>query len=342
MLKAVGTETPTKTIQRYVALDGLRGLAAYTVVVSHYIGSASPVAYPGQSILGALHLAGQVGVMLFFVISGFLMGELYMHSPFTLENIRSFYVKRIARVVPLYYVVVLVSFALPLVANTRSVWPFYYIGNVWSYLLFWRGANVLWTIPAEVQFYALFPAIWWAFSKIGNTTILLLLVVAALNQAFWLETPVLLQSFLPYFAAGLVLSMITVPYARLIEFLVIPAFIGLVVALPEVSVALGFKPTGMWGSSAYMLLVPTTVLLVINSRWATRILGSRLAIFLGTISYSVYLLHMPVHFVLRELPIYKTAPLLLMAVALVVTTAVSWLSFMFIEKPARRWIYSYA
>lgn len=143
---------------RYAALDGLRGLAAYTVVVSHYVGSVSKggPAYDGHTILEPLLQAGQVGVMLFFVISGFLMGALYMRTPWTNASARAFYVKRFGRVVPLYYLLVVVSFTLQMTLN--SVWPFYYVDSFWRFMLFWYGGNnVLWTIPVEVQFYAFFP-----------------------------------------------------------------------------------------------------------------------------------------------------------------------------------------
>lgn len=325
---------PPRTIQRYTALDGLRGVAAYLVVVSHYISTPYPT-----NVMAA---AGQVGVMLFFVISGFLMGELYMKTPFTKEAVRAFYVKRFARVVPLYYVVVIVS--LVLFVTRKNVWPLYYVDppTIWQHLLFWRGTNVLWTIPVEVQFYALFPLIWWAFSRAGTAAMLLLVVACATGAASWIPTNDLFTFFLPYFAAGLLLSVITVPYSRLIEFLVIPAFIVLMLAMPKFADAMGVRQTGVWNSPVYLLLVPTTVLLVVNSRWAAIVLGSRVAAFTGMISYSVYLLHMPVHFVLRQLPIFKTSPLLFIGVAVIGTTVVAWLSYRLIENPARRWVSRFA
>jgi len=339
MLKAVEADTLVAAKQRYVALDGLRGVAAYMVVISHYIGSDYKGA--GLTILAPLHLAGQVGVMLFFVISGFLMGELYMQTPCTKENVRAFYVKRIARVVPLFYLIVLVSFTL-FVAR-HNVWPLYYVDRLWPFMLFWNGGNnVLWTIPVEVQFYAVFPLIWWAFSKAGNAIMILLIIICATIGASGATTPALFNSFLPFFAAGLLLSVVEIPYSRLMEFLTIPAFALLIIGLPEVSTAMGFKPTGLWSSPFYLALVPTTVLLIVKSRLAGIVLGSKIATFAGAISYSVYLLHMPTHFVLRQLPFYDTAPLLFICVALVGATVVAWLSYRFIENPARRWVSRFA
>ena len=70
--------------------DTLRGIAALIVVVSHYSNKTNI----WDGILG--NQAGQYGVMLFFILSGFLMSHLYMSKPFTLENSKKFIVARIA------------------------------------------------------------------------------------------------------------------------------------------------------------------------------------------------------------------------------------------------------
>jgi len=57
------------------SLDGLRGLAALIVVVSHFSFVVSRFAH------GELKGAGHAGLMIFFVLSGFLMGHLYLDTP---------------------------------------------------------------------------------------------------------------------------------------------------------------------------------------------------------------------------------------------------------------------
>jgi peptidoglycan/LPS O-acetylase OafA/YrhL len=330
MLKKVEADTPVRITHRYAALDGLRGVAAYSVVISHY----------GATVLfdGLISQVGQIGVMLFFVISGLLMGRLYMKSPFSGAAVRDFYVKRIARVIPLYYLVVFASFTLFM--TRHSVWPLFYVSDadLWRYAFFWQGRNILWTVPVEVQFYALFPVFWWVFSKIGTAVAFLILTVCAVVALTGFTGWPIVIGFLPFFMAGLLISMVDLPYSKVFEPLLICALVALVIALPKVSVAFGILPTGLWNSPVYLLLIPTTVLLALNSRWADAVLGSRAATFAGTISYSVYLLHMPAHFVLRQLHIYEISPLLFICIALVGTTAVSWLSFTLIENPSRRWV----
>src|ERR1700726_3367243 len=81
-------------------LDGLRGLAAYLVVLSHVSNKSNL----WDTLFGAG--GGQIGVMLFFVLSGYLMGVLYLDRPFTFAEVRAYVVRRIGRVLPLFYLVV--------------------------------------------------------------------------------------------------------------------------------------------------------------------------------------------------------------------------------------------
>ena len=85
-------------------LNFLRGLAALIVVVSHF---SNKTGAWGQ-LLG--RGAGQIGVMLFFMLSGFLMTYIYWKREASQKNLLLFFQSRLARVVPLYLFVVLVSY----------------------------------------------------------------------------------------------------------------------------------------------------------------------------------------------------------------------------------------
>ena len=79
-------------------LDGLRGLAALIVVVSHY--SNETLLWGGVLGKGG----GQTGVMLFFLLSGFLMAHLHLGEAFTARNVGRYALRRIARVYPLFLI----------------------------------------------------------------------------------------------------------------------------------------------------------------------------------------------------------------------------------------------
>lgn len=144
-------QPPAVAASNVPALDGLRGFAALTVFVSHFSNAFNL----WGGLLGSG--AGQVGVMLFFALSGYLMGRLYLDLPFSSSAVLTFFRRRVARVVPLYLVVVAIAFSLGLYGVTQA--------NLFEHLLFLRGSGVLWTIPVEVQFYALFPVLWWAHQR---------------------------------------------------------------------------------------------------------------------------------------------------------------------------------
>jgi peptidoglycan/LPS O-acetylase OafA/YrhL len=239
---------------RITSLDGLRGAAAYMVVISHFP--------PQQEIFGGLlQQFGQIGVMIFFVLSGFLMGTLYMREPFTLAGIRHFYVRRFSRVVPLYYVVIAASFALYLL--TGSVWPLYYVtwDTVVQHAFFISALNVLWTIPVEVQFYALFPLIWWFFSRSGVAALGWLVVIcAAISWSAGVAEMPMLVSRGSYFLAGVLISVMALPRSRTTDGLFVALMLSLILLLPDVRAALGLARGSLWSSPYYLPLISLLVL----------------------------------------------------------------------------------
>lgn len=159
---------------RIEQLDGLRGFAALIVVVSHFSNHTG--------ILGGFlgHGGGQIGVMLFFALSGFLMGHLYIELPATRDQIAQFVRNRVARIVPLYMLLVLASYAV--VQSTGSAWPLYQIDqeNLVQHLFFMKGADVFWTVAVEMQFYALFVVIWLIAAQYREALIFLLVFYISL------------------------------------------------------------------------------------------------------------------------------------------------------------------
>ena len=124
-----GVSQPTKLNSHIAALDGLRGLAAIVVIVSHFTN--------GSGLFGGAfgHGAGQIGVMLFFCLSGFLMSHLYLDRPFNLDCLAEFTRRRLARIAPLYILVVLVSYALAMpnvyhAVNAENLWRHLYFSRV--------------------------------------------------------------------------------------------------------------------------------------------------------------------------------------------------------------------
>src|ERR1044071_2250504 len=128
-------------------LDGLRGLAAMIVYLSH-VSNAS-------GLMGAVlgHGDGQIGVVIFFVLSGFLMGHLYLDLAPSARNVGCFLVRRLARVAPLYVVLVVASFLVIMLVPPGPLWvyPINSPGRLFEHLALLRGRDVLWSVVAEIN-----------------------------------------------------------------------------------------------------------------------------------------------------------------------------------------------
>ena len=106
-------ESITKKLY-YPALDGLRGIAILSVILFHNF------EYTNAFSLGWL------GVDLFFVISGFLITTILLQTINNRYYFRNFYIKRILRIFPLFYVsLILILYLLPLLLSEYSDKIFY-------------------------------------------------------------------------------------------------------------------------------------------------------------------------------------------------------------------------
>ncbi|WP_167392377.1 acyltransferase family protein [Mesorhizobium sophorae] len=167
---------------RIFALDGLRGIAALSVFLQHFATDT-----PWHPLTFAW--CGLIGVELFFVLSGFLMGRKYSTAPISGSAVIDFWVKRAARVLPLFLICVTAAYAWLLLTGRGQ--PFYGLkwDGWWHHYAFWAGQSVFWTIPREIQFYLVFPLIWWICQRLGNAANFLLLAAAAILQGAAIGTP---------------------------------------------------------------------------------------------------------------------------------------------------------
>ncbi len=196
---------------RNIGIDVLRAVAILIVMALHWVNSRLPApatsAWDNVFIRFAGH--GTYGVELFFVLSGFLITSAAMaREPnlFTMSA-RDFYVRRIARIQPLYLAIVVIGFAVVLIGPigsgifhytfrepsaafggefVASLFTFSYNWEMIAHRneFFFRGLHwdVLWSLAVEEQFYLAFPIlILWARQR--RKLILALLAVVALGAA---------------------------------------------------------------------------------------------------------------------------------------------------------------
>lgn len=317
---------------RYRSLDGLRGVAAYAVVASHFASMTGVLLFP-------FNQAGRPGVMLFFILSGFLMGRLYLARVFDAHEVGGFFRKRVARVVPLYVFAVLLSFGLVLALG--KAWPLFKIdgSNILDHLFFLKGTDVLWTVAAEVQFYAAFPLVWMLYRRTdAATTALCLILVVGLCTLFWDKSSPVFFRVVPFFLLGIMASMVKVERSKAVDFLFLASAASVCLALPTVKAAIGFPRATNWDSVVHMATIFVLLLSAANSNLADRMLGNRFMAFFGTISYSVYVLHLPVLRVLNAYGLFDHGGVASVVVSVVAVTLVATASYYLIENPMRRLI----
>lgn len=173
-MAAIKVERLQLTQSRITGIDGLRGLAVLLIVFFHYVTTAiDPSSNEYAKTLFKLSFYFNSGVDLFFIISGFLITRKLCSSILTLDSLKSYLWGRARRILPLYYLGLLVCgwiFYLGMGADT--VW--YYSEEVpwYSYIIFlqnewmgWTGSmgsrlmSIYWSLGIEVQFYLIAPII---------------------------------------------------------------------------------------------------------------------------------------------------------------------------------------
>jgi peptidoglycan/LPS O-acetylase OafA/YrhL len=349
---------PDGQARRITALDGLRGMMTLFVVISHFYAEL-----PGG--LGAL-MFGWVGVDMFFVLSGYLVGKLILERRGHANFFSVFYARRFLRTLPAYAVTVLLVFGLLSVCD--AVWadadaPF----PLWSYLTFTQpafmvatggiGAHWLaptWTLAMEEHFYLVAPALivftprrWLGPVLVGVAIAAVALRLAIYQFGFANEMAalVLLPSRADLLAVG-VLSALAMtspgfPWARFdLTLRIVP--------LGAFVLFLGLKLAGGHGAEVVGPLViavgcASYLLSIVRGAPEARTLESRVLRFFGDNSYCIYLSHLPVLGLMHGL-ILGARPALNTPVQWAVTLAatpicvlVGWGMTKLIEEPLTRY-----
>jgi peptidoglycan/LPS O-acetylase OafA/YrhL len=187
---------------RDLALEGLRGLCAFSVFYGH---ATSPIpcldpVYSPPAALWWLDM-GSVAVLVFFVLSGYVIG-LTVKETFSGREARAYLGRRLLRLVPVNTAAVLIAWALaPRNPPAMILGNLAFLENINPYLFGWRieiipNNPVLWTLNFEMAYYLAFLAVWSAGPRLR--TLLLALVAGYLGALVWASFP----RFLSCYAGG--------------------------------------------------------------------------------------------------------------------------------------------
>ncbi|ULQ52393.1 acyltransferase family protein [Flavihumibacter fluvii] len=142
----------------YPQLDFLRFVAVTLVILEHWFGSA----------LSRNFEFGYLGVLLFFVLSGFLISGILLKNRAMIdagmvskrETLKVFYIRRTLRIFPVYYFLLLFLFIFSFEGiRQKALWYFLYASNIYTYIQQeWDGMiGPFWSLAVEEQFYLVWP-----------------------------------------------------------------------------------------------------------------------------------------------------------------------------------------
>lgn len=332
-------------------IDGLRAIAILSVVFFH--------GFP-QYVQG-----GFVGVDVFFVISGYLISTI-IYSNLKTHNFSfiDFYSRRIKRIFPALLVILISTFIFGWFCLTPREYETLnqeIAGGAafFSNFIFWRQSGYfdiaaekkpllhLWSLAVEEQFYIFWPLILWCFSRLKvnlfYVTLIVLVISFGLNIAYIRSDPIG-AFYAPYTRFWELLMGAALAYLNLYNFHSIKAsslfrsFISIFGLACIVFAAFIFnKSIAFPGWFALLPVLGATALIFAGPEgFINRVLlSNRVMVWIGLISYPLYLWHWPIFSLVR---IYtgQTLTELQTISAILVAFILAWATFYFIESPIRK------
>jgi peptidoglycan/LPS O-acetylase OafA/YrhL len=326
--------------RRLGVLDGLRGIAVLLVLWYHIWEISflpAPVAW-----LEFVPETGFVGVHLFFFLSGFVIAYPFVRAalaPAPGPSWRHFAWRRFVKIVPSYVLCIIVAYALGYAQRQTGAST---VPDIVSHLLFvhtWFPQRygtingVLWTLAVEVQFYCIFPLIWWCFKRRPWLTAVGMIAIAWTWRAtlahccyatIFAQYEENLPGYLDIFAFGMIAVYLFSRFGeswrasawRFTAPVVAAAGIAALVALLENLYAYRFADqwAGVWQIDGRTFLGAAFAIIALgflaSPRWWQLLLDNVPLRFLASISYNLYLYHQMIarELLARSIPPYVGDP----------------------------------
>ena len=341
----------TRSVSRLGCIDGLRGYLALLVFIHHFVityywkieGSWTR---PPEDYFNNF---GQAGVSLFFMITGYLFISKILSQREKINWIK-FYISRIFRIVPLY------TFVLGIIILTVAIETSFtlhvdvgqFVGQILRWVFFVGSvinefhdtekiiASVDWSLKYEWLFYLLLPIIAQGILKSRMLlfyTIFVVIVASEIALSIWSSYN---SSCLILFLIGGVTAKIKTVNYKVINYM--DHWLITIIAIASLIVVINCFKTSFGLTQALLLSIFFIPVALGNSMFGILKLDS--SIFLGEISYSIYLMHgivlyftfslfFPNHIASNT----QTSYMLLMPIIAVLVILISWATYIFIEKP---------
>lgn len=345
--------SPGKRIRRpgLHALTGIRFFAAFWVMSFHFGAAFTARAHMPHPVTVFLE-HGNLGVALFFMLSGFILYYSYHDNLQSLRDLYKFFVARFARLYPVYLLAIVISaliiMRLPhgkelLIFPMLQSWGFPVSNNGYFWVM------QAWTLSVEAFFYCCFPLLLLPFRRTRSAFTLWLLaalsfvLIVALRVPLlhpgippgWLSTHIILPVLcLPEFVFGLALGAIFLrkqalePHAPSNDWITAAGILPclLIFAAGPGGYLVSFTTAICFGWAIYRLAD--------GHGWLTDLLSSEVFLLLGGASFSLYILQGLVRVIVRRL-FAHLHPGLDAALSPFILISLSCIIFLFYEEPLR-------
>lgn len=318
--RGVATVTANHT-ERIETLDFFRGLAILMVIAGHFL--------PGRLVFGSLSnvvsTLGRGGVIVFFLLSGYLIFKNLQN-----QKITPFLCRRFFKIFPAYWLNVLILVILgQYVGGFEAYSAGTYLSNFFMVPDLFKTdsiSGVYWTLLIEVKFY-IFIALYFCFLKNRFISLAFLLMIVVNGVVFMLRGQAsLLLTFFPVFFVGIQVFLAEKSgweKRELAKLFKITVVVGLSTLLYD-------HIYGVW-SLAYVLGGAMTMLWLLKNGFSNKSLA-----FFGKISYSNYLYHTVVGYFLFDLIGFQETwigNLLVVLAVTALTALVAYVSYLVVEVP---------
>jgi peptidoglycan/LPS O-acetylase OafA/YrhL len=332
---------------RLAEFDAVRGLAALSVVLFHLV--EGPFYW------------GWMGVDVFFVLSGFLITRIILRGQGAASFLKNFYARRAIRIWPIYYLALLVAGVLALLSRTPQPlsglpYALFFVQNVPAY---WGGQTPpytlrlihIWSIAVEEQFYLIWPLL---LPRLGRRVpwVIMSLLVIAFGVRLIIPRLDLLLTRCDGLALGAALawysqqrrrSLLTTPSAKAFRITILVAVVVYACWRRLTAGPPFYDLMSLWRAPTILAVNLAAALLILEilERAGTPLLAplrGRALVYIGQISYGIYLYHLLVFWIADGLQVrFGWQRTNLFNVLVVLTClAVASASWHFIEQPILR------
>ncbi|MBI3517780.1 MAG: acyltransferase [Bacteroidetes bacterium] len=343
-------------------LDTLRFIAASLVIIHHVELYKQSFSIENYFHIPFIKVIGKLGVVLFFVLSGFLITTLLLNEKEKKGEIsfKKFYIRRILRIWPVYYLIIFLGFfVFPHIPLLKFPGQSFHEGietipmNFLLYLTIFANVgwaifgNIpyttqTWSLATEEQFYLIWPFIVNYFNK-ALLLVMLFVILFYHGALYFLWTEY--ANYIPYhtylsrflyafnvncMAIGGIFAVLVYQRNKVVDFIFNRVFFWSVVIITIMFLLYG-KYFGNYQYDVYSVLFGIIIANLAFNKKLETVMENRITNYLGSISYGLYMFHAVAVVIAIRVSIYFNTDWIIYPLTFLLTILVSHLSYKYFE-----------